>query len=167
MILLEADDGAWGFQNLPWGLEITGVGMGAVFAMLILLMLFLILITWFIPWLNTRKTKEVEGPTESVAAAASAAPVLAAKKADKVSDNEEIQLAAAIAVALHSTPGVANDLTPGELATIAVAIHQLEGHGAGDFQIPALVANQSGKGLERSRWVGLGRSKQITTWHRS
>ena len=49
-----------------------------------------------------------------------------------------------------------------KIATIAVAVHTaLRGQG------PALVANQSGTGLGTSRWVAIGRSMQIKSWHRS
>jgi sodium pump decarboxylase gamma subunit len=150
-----------GWTNIPWGLEITGVGMGMVFLMLLILMGFLMLMTSL-----DRPSKESDNvplfkkkqKVEPVVAAASAA---AATKSTLSPDQE---LAAAIAVALHATPGVADgDLSATELAALAVAIHQIQSQDG----VPSLAPGQSGMGLANSRWVTLGRSLQNTRFHRS
>lgn len=86
-------------------------------------------------------------------------------EADEPAAIEAAPVAAPVAaapVAVAAAP--AGGMTDEKIATLAVAIHTaLRGGG----NKPALVANQSGSGLNESRWVAIGRSMQTQSWHRS
>ena len=83
---------------------------------------------------------------------------------DTVGKKPEVEPAAIAPVVAAAPVAVAAQAVSSDekIATIAVAVHTaLRGQG------PALVANQSGTGLGTSRWVAIGRSMQIKSWHRS
>ena len=131
-------------SEVPWGLQIMAAGMGMVFAMLLLLMISLLIVT-ALDKPDSEKAVEAdedEAIEAAPAAAAAAAPVAAAAAATTAE----------------------GDMSEAELAAIAVAIHTAQSGLGGS---PALVANQSGAGLTESRWVAVGRSMQNTSWQRS
>jgi sodium pump decarboxylase gamma subunit len=84
-----------GFENIPWGLQITALGMGTVFVMLAVLWFFLWAIAAMFPP-KPEEDEEEEAP----------APVAAKPAAAAVSDGDlgPVELAA-IAVALQAVGG--------------------------------------------------------------
>ena len=60
-------------------------------------------------------------------------------------------------------PSSQADLSPAELAAIAIAIHTAQGL-ADDS---ALIPNQSGVDLPINRWVSVGRALNTRSWQRS
>ncbi len=85
-------------------------------------------------------------------------------QADEPVAIEAAPVAAPVAAAPVAIAAPAGGMTDEKIATLAVAIHTaLRGGG----NKPALVANQSGSGLNESRWVAIGRSMQTQSWHRS
>jgi Na+-transporting methylmalonyl-CoA/oxaloacetate decarboxylase gamma subunit len=125
--------------NLAWGLEITALGMGLVFALLGLL------------WGLLRLALHFDNPPAAKEAAPS--PGAGAERAAGVN-------------AVADTPGVAAaPLDPDLVAAIAAAVfkhHSVLRHEAA----PAMRSYQPGSLFYASRWITTGRTRQNRSWSR-
>ncbi len=155
-------------DHLGWGAQIMGIGLAAVFIMLLTLMAALMLLTHF-----DRNTPDVAGPTQTMdertmPAASSPdqtpqpAALTVASPEQFTAEEEEL---VNIAIAVHSVMLDAEQLDQSgsndpDLAALAVAIHLAV---IGDTA--ASSRRQSHTGLP-SNWLTRGRSAQTTSWHR-
>lgn len=123
-------------DNLAWGLYMTIVGMGTVFALLSLL--------WLLLWLIGRTDR----PVRAAAPAAVDAQPGSAPKAPKV--------------VVDAATGA---LTTDQIAAISIAVitHAEVRRAQG---APEMRAHQPGSHLYASRWVNVGRAYQNRAWRR-
>jgi glutaconyl-CoA/methylmalonyl-CoA decarboxylase subunit delta len=127
-------------ENLEWGLKMTVLGMGLVFALLGLLWGLLTLVLMF--------DKEAEEPVSALDATAQA---------------ERIAVVAAQAVGAQvPEPATVNGMAADLVAAILVATmkHRLT---LRREAAPLMRSIQPGR-LHTSRWVAAGRARQTTTW---
>ena len=129
-------------ENLGWGLQMTVLGMGLVFALLALLWGLLTLVLKFDP-----------------APAAPPAPPGAAHGGEHVAD-----AAAAAAGAQVASPTV-NGMDAGLVAAITVAVLTHKAVRRGEAA-PAMRSYWPGSLLYASRWVASGRVRQNRSWTR-
>ncbi len=125
--------------NLAWGLEITVLGMGLVFALLGLL------------WGLLRLALHFDNPPTTQEVAASPAAGNAA--------------AAGITAAAGGPEAAAAPLDPDLVAAIAAAVfkhHSVLRHEAA----PAMRSYQPGSLFYASRWITTGRTRQNRSWSR-
>lgn len=162
-------------DHLGWGAQIMGLGLAAVFIMLLTLMAALMLLTHFDrnkPAVATAASVAALAPTQTMDERTMPAPSSPDQKPQpsdpKVASPEpftdEEQDLINVAVAVHSVMLDAERLvragiTDLDLATLAVATHLAV---TGDT---AQSGPQSRTGLP-SNWLIRGRSAQTTSWHR-
>ncbi len=127
-------------ENLEWGLKMTVLGMGLVFALLGLLWGLLTLVLMF--------DKEAEVPVSAL---------------DATAEAERIAVVAAQAVGAQvPEPATVNGMAADLVAAIMVATmkHRLT---LRREAAPLMRSIQPGR-LHTSRWVAAGRARQTTTW---
>ena len=127
-------------ENLEWGLKMTVLGMGLVFALLGLLWGLLTLVLMF--------DKEAEVPVSAL---------------DATAEAERIAVVAAQAVGAQvPEPATVNGMAADLVAAILVATmkHRLT---LRREAAPLMRSIQPGR-LHTSRWVAAGRARQTTTW---
>ena len=129
-------------ENLGWGLQMTVLGMGLVFALLALLWGLLTLVLKFDP-----------------APAAPPAPPGAARGGEPVAD------AAAAAVGAQVASPTVNGMDAGLVAAITVAVLTHKAVRRGEAA-PAMRSYWPGSLLYASRWVASGRVRQNRSWNR-
>ena len=127
-------------ENLGWGLQMTVLGMGLVFALLALLWGLLTLVLKFDPT-----------PAESASP-----PGAAAEEAERIA-----ALAGGAPVVVHSVDGM--DAAVVAAITIAVLRHKAVGRREA---APSMRLYWPGSLLYASRWVASGRARQNRSWHR-
>ena len=127
-------------ENIEWGLKMTVLGMGLVFALLGLL--------WGMLTLVLMLDKEPEQPVSSL---------------DATAEAERIAAVAAQAVGAQvPEPATVNGMAADLVAAIMVATmkHRLT---LRREAAPLMRSIQPGR-LHTSRWVAAGRARQTTTW---
>lgn len=133
-------------NNLGWGLQMTVLGMGIVFALLAMLWALLVVVLRF------DKVEDVSG---------------AAGGADPAEDEDPAPAAPALAAAEPAPPRVpqVNGMDADLIAAVMVAVLTHKGirrHEAA----PVMRSYWPGSLLYASRWVASGRSRQNRTWAR-
>lgn len=133
-------------ENLGWGFQMMGLGMGTVFLMLIVLMITLMVLNL---------TDRPSMPKEAVTAGTTT-PELPAEGADEVAEEDPNA---------WMTIADASGLTPEQIAavSVAVAVHadvrRKQGAAVNRVHAP-------GSRLWASRWVSMGRSTQMQNTRR-
>ena len=144
-----------GLHNWGWGGQITLYALAMVFLMLLVLMLCLQGVTALDAKLAARELAEEAEEPDAVA------PLLAAMAAvTAAGDLDEGELAA-LAIVVHQTVASGDTL---QLAALGVTLETIL---SGSDSVPVLVANQSSAGLADSRWLAAGRTTQTQSWQRS
>lgn len=131
-------------DNLGWGFQIMGLGMGTVFLMLILLMVALILLN---------RTDRQPAPEQPAIEEAGAGEVAAGAEADAEAPSESQDTA-------WMTIADASGLNPEQIAAVAVAVATHR-----DVRrkqaAPVNRVHAPGSRLWASRWVSMGRDAQM------
>ena len=127
-------------ENLGWGLQMTALGMGLVFALLALLWGLLTLVLKFDP----------------IPAEPASPPGAAAAGAERIAS-----VAGGEPVVVHSVDGM--DAAVVAAITIAVLRHKAVGRREA---APSMRLYWPGSLLYASRWVASGRARQNRSWHR-
>ncbi|MGO4956615.1 OadG family transporter subunit [Luteococcus sp. Sow4_B9] len=138
-------------NNLMWGLEMTVVGMGVVFALLALLMGVLTLLG------------KLDRPAKpELAPAAETAPAPLAAVADDASPAGDAPESVASQPAVQILSG---GLTVDQATAVALAVIT---HAEVRRQqaAPAMRTHAPGSQIHTSRWVGVGRAAQNQSWKR-
>jgi Na+-transporting methylmalonyl-CoA/oxaloacetate decarboxylase gamma subunit len=130
--------------NLLWGLQMTALGMGLVFALLALLWALLTLVLKFDP-----------APAEPVSAQA------ATREAEHIADVAGTAIGAQVPV-VPTVNGMDADLVAA--ISVAVLAHKRVRR---QEAAPAMRSYWPGSLLYASRWVASGRARQNRSWHRS
>ncbi|MEL4504691.1 OadG family protein [Luteococcus sp. H138] len=144
-------------NNLGWGLEMTVVGMGVVFALLALLMGVLTLMG---------KLDRPEDAAKPVEAAPLAAPFGANDPEDAAEPADVSPPAETAPAAPASSVEVLTDgLTVDQATAVALAVIT---HAEVRRQqaAPAMRTHAPGSQIHTSRWVAVGRGNQNTSWKR-
>jgi Na+-transporting methylmalonyl-CoA/oxaloacetate decarboxylase gamma subunit len=128
-------------ENLGWGLQMTVLGMGLVFALLALL--------WGLLTLVLKLDREPEAP---------ATPAEMATKAEEVIERAEEKVGVQVP-AMQTVHGMDADLVAAIL--IAVLRHKTERR---QVAAPAMRTYRPGSLLYASRWVDAGRARQTRSW---
>lgn len=130
-------------ENLAWGLEMTVVGMGVVFALLVLLMGVLILMG--------RLDKQPAPPSQLVEGTPPPAV--------------EVDTTAMTAEAVPAVDFLTDDLTVDQAAAVALAVvTHLEVRR--QQAAPETRTHAPGSQIHTSRWVSVGRGSQNQSWGR-
>ena len=140
-------------EHLDWGLEMTVLGMGLVFAMLALLWLILTIVLKFD---KEEEVEEASAADDDAAAEVEAAPV-AVIGTPPPSGSEDIVAVIALAVAKHRAQGVPASLAA--VITIA-AIEHRKAVGRG-----GPVARSFWPGTQPTRWSAEARARARQTNH--
>ncbi|GAA1391075.1 OadG family protein [Luteococcus peritonei] len=134
-------------HNLGWGLEMTVVGMGVVFGLLLVLMGLLLAIGRLDaepkPAVEAEATPALETTPEPVAAA------------DLVPDEP----------ASTSVEILTDDLTVDQAAAVALAV-VIHAQVRRQQAAPAMRTHAPGSQIHTSRWVAVGRGAQNQSWNR-
>lgn len=136
-------------HNLGWGLEMTVVGMGVVFGLLLLLMGVLLLV----------------GRLDAAPAAVDARPVAPAVEPAPTPEDADAAQTVPDEPASTSVEILTDGLTVDQAAAVALAV-VIHAQVRRQQAAPAMRTHAPGSQIHTSRWVAVGRGAQNQSWNR-